>query len=1012
MTDEEIIELYNNNWEEISYHKYLSEEFIEKYAAKVNWKSISAYQKLSEEFVKKYSDKIFWNYISVWQKLSEEFIEEFADKVDWVKISSFQKLSEEFIEKYSDKVDWKNISYYQNLSEEFIEKFANKINWAFIFYNKNLSKKLMDKINNKKIMKNKYKIGTPLLRNGNCDIYVLTKHIEDPILGMIAELQNVSKGTIRIQEKNIKDEFSEYPVSPIRNVKNLEEFAQVGVTFKLDDEFLIGYKSTTCFATIVGYKAIKDGAHYRHDIVFKTNKTFPTLPEGVSRIDKDEIIFGEGFEDQNDALYYSMDVETLEGYTKTLKSHDVIFDNVKSRSGTYYVYIKDKIFNIKDVLQKNKDFDWISLFREGWLTPIKKNLIFDIINCNLSEKENDDSLGNFISSIILYLSETNEDLYFLGELSYLGYLNKISQKGKTALENYLYGKIIYNQSGDKFVPNKHFRTFAFDLTSPLNFDYLKNDINHLYEVAHYLNIIFLEGNADCERLLKNVDFLKNAYIIYEALSYDKKYNLHDFGQNVVRRLNESIGRDAFYDFNEYVYNAFAENNIQALIRNQESKYFKKELPMKEAECELNKSELKSLKPLSAYDIAKIKDLINNIVTDYDKSYHKDIEEVKDMIKKQDAKHEFETFQELLQSESYHNLTIKLKLQDAVSLDKEIACLQSNLHEGSSLYKKELSKLIKRLFESSNPLERPNWQNNLQGKYEAEIGHYVYMPLTYVNPKFCDIVFDDKDYIKSEEVKYSTFEPLKIIAINEAENNYILRYEMGKTKNFLENKKYYNLEQIKSTFPNIEINDHHSSDLYIIASGDIINSLGIPGASLLDINIMDDFDKLKCQPFNLFKQKKSFINKETVAKLEDGIFAMIKCDAKDAIYNVAAKQAVVLAKSSILAFIRSQSSHKFSAYETLLETQVGDIFAYELLGYTLTYAPKIKDNEIAQNLAKELRIAGMAATGNMFAEALMKGVLPAINDIVSGLPAVNNEALKEEDILEEVILDGAGKSNYL
>jgi hypothetical protein len=217
-------------------------------------------------------------------------------------------------------------------------------------------------------------------------------------------------------------------------------------------------------------------------------------------------------------------------------------------------------------------------------------------------------LGRFISSIILYLSETNEDLGFLSALSYLGYLNKISQKGKTALANYLYGKIVHNKSGNKFVPNKHFTTFGFALASPLSFDYLKNDINHLYEVAHYLDIIFLEGNADGEQLLKNVDFLKNAYIIVEALSYDKKYNLYNLGQNVVRRLNESIGSDAFYDFNEYVYNAFAENNIQALIRNQESKYFKKELPMQEAE--LNKSELKPLKPLSAEDIAKIKDLLS------------------------------------------------------------------------------------------------------------------------------------------------------------------------------------------------------------------------------------------------------------------------------------------------------------------------------------------------------------------------------------------------------------------
>jgi hypothetical protein len=75
-----------------------------------------------------------WNCISIHQNLSEDFIREFKDKVDWINISTYQKLSEKFIKEFKDYVDWNCVSTYQKLSKKFIKEFNLKIsedNWLY-----------------------------------------------------------------------------------------------------------------------------------------------------------------------------------------------------------------------------------------------------------------------------------------------------------------------------------------------------------------------------------------------------------------------------------------------------------------------------------------------------------------------------------------------------------------------------------------------------------------------------------------------------------------------------------------------------------------------------------------------------------------------------------------------------------------------------------------------------------------------------------------------------------------
>lgn len=106
--------------------KYSIEE-LEHYIANneltdINWYNISKHRKLTEDFIEKYADKVDWYHISSKQMISEEFIEKYTDEVNWKHISEFQKLTEAFIEKNIEKVNWYLIVIYQKLSYGFLEK--------------------------------------------------------------------------------------------------------------------------------------------------------------------------------------------------------------------------------------------------------------------------------------------------------------------------------------------------------------------------------------------------------------------------------------------------------------------------------------------------------------------------------------------------------------------------------------------------------------------------------------------------------------------------------------------------------------------------------------------------------------------------------------------------------------------------------------------------------------------------------------------------------------------------
>jgi len=92
---------------------------------------IFKFQKLSEGFIEeliKDSISINWNIISIHQELSEEFIHEYRVLLNWDHISQYQKLSEKFIEEHKGRVRWYIVLIYQDLSVEFKVKYKEFFN--------------------------------------------------------------------------------------------------------------------------------------------------------------------------------------------------------------------------------------------------------------------------------------------------------------------------------------------------------------------------------------------------------------------------------------------------------------------------------------------------------------------------------------------------------------------------------------------------------------------------------------------------------------------------------------------------------------------------------------------------------------------------------------------------------------------------------------------------------------------------------------------------------------------
>lgn len=132
--------------------------------------------------------------------------------------------------------------------------------------------------------------------------------------------------------------------------------------------------------------------------------------------------------------------------------------------------------------------------------------------------------------------------------------------------------------------------------------------------------------------------------------------------------------------------------------------------------------------------------------------------------------------------------------------------------------------------------------------------------------------------------------------------------------------------------------------------------------------------------------------------------MVKEDAEDAAYRIAAAQLTNVCKTAILATLKAQGSKRsqLNSITQLLDSEVGSALVSLLMGVALTYAPGISEHKRASSLAEEFRISGMVIAGDVISEMATSILLPAMMQTIANLP--QEELLRvsssEEETMEE------------
>jgi len=119
----------------------------------------------------------------------------------------------------------------------------------------------------------------------------------------------------------------------------------------------------------------------------------------------------------------------------------------------------------------------------------------------------------------------------------------------------------------------------------------------------------------------------------------------------------------------------------------------------------------------------------------------------------------------------------------------------------------------------------------------------------------------------------------------------------------------------------------------------------------------------------------------------GFFEKVKDDASDAGYRVCAKTMSKGIKNAILRAMKDKGvdGGRIKAVADVLETEAGEALISILLGYSLTYVPKLNEDPRAERLANEFRIGGMSTAGNFAMEIAFEYFLAPIHTAMEALP---------------------------
>ena len=146
---------------------------------------------------------------------------------------------------------------------------------------------------------------------------------------------------------------------------------------------------------------------------------------------------------------------------------------------------------------------------------------------------------------------------------------------------------------------------------------------------------------------------------------------------------------------------------------------------------------------------------------------------------------------------------------------------------------------------------------------------------------------------------------------------------------------------------------------------------------------------------------------TTASQSQSLAQMLKSDFTKASYRVGATQLTKITKNVIIKLLSNKNldSERMKVIRELLDSELGSSFIATILGYTLTYAPKISNDPRAKVMANEFRVKGMEILGNEIVNVAITNLLPEIQSIITSLPkeTVRLEqpsTEKEEDLSSE------------
>jgi hypothetical protein len=214
----------------------------------------------------------------------------------------------------------------------------------------------------------------------------------------------------------------------------------------------------------------------------------------------------------------------------------------------------------------------------------------------------------------------------------------------------------------------------------------------------------------------------------------------------------------------------------------------------------------------------------------------------------------------------------------------------------------------------------------------------------------------------------------------------VRYGLGeKTKPFTEENMLTNVSNLKLDRDMIVRMMHNDN---LTDRKKLLASLKNKQCEVVKFNadLKGSLENLKAEGISISNEKE--VNMSEKPKFMD----MIKSDATNAAYRVAATQMTNGTKAALLKLMETKgvASEKIAVASELLDTEMGASLVALLLGFGLNYAPVISEDPRVERLAGEFRVHGMATAGNAVVGVALEHIMPVVQSAIASLPAVTEE----------------------